>query len=221
MPSLYTRRDFLNFAKIDSSKVTVTYEAADTNNYMPQKYDLPFDKFLLYVGQQSDYKNLRRLIKAHQELLKTRPDLGLVLVGAKNKSVLVNIVWVEKNNYQNVYFSGFVSNEELAWLYQNCQAYVFPSLLEGFGLPGLEAMTEGAPVVSSNATCLPEIYGNAALYFDPLSVTDMASKIEQVLSDDNLRTKLINEGYERLKRYSWRKTAEQTHKVYMKALENK
>lgn len=221
VPSLYTRRDFLDYVKIDQSKVSVTYEAADTNKYVPQKVELPYEKFVMYVGQQSDYKNIRRLIQAHQLLLKKRPELGLVLVGAKSKSLVGNQQWAKKNNYQNVYFSGFVSNEGLSWLYQHCEAYIFPSLMEGFGLPGLEAMTEGAPVVSSEATCLPEIYGNAAVYFNPFNVDDMAEKIEQVLDDESLRKKLVAAGRQRLQRYSWIKTASQTHAIYMKALEQR
>jgi len=106
-------------------------------------------------------------------------------------------------------------------LYTHCAAYVFPSLMEGFGLPGLEAMGYGAPVVSSNATCLPEVYGDAAHYFDPYDVTDMSRAIDEVLNNQDLRKDLINKGYEQIKKYSWRRTAEQTYAVYMQALNNK
>lgn len=218
VPSLYTRRELVKFSRISRLKVTVTYEGSDTNHYNPQKMELPFKKFIMYVGQQSDYKNIRRLVQAHHRLLQQHPDLGLVLVGAKNKSLQANEAWVAENEYQNVLFTGFVSNEALVWLYQNCEAYVFPSLMEGFGLPSLEAMAEGAPVVSSDATCLPEINGTAAHYFDPLSIDDMAEKISQVLDDKELRAQLIKEGHRRVKRYSWKKMAQQTHAVYLKAL---
>lgn len=221
VPSLYTRRELVNFSKISRLKVTVTYEAADTNSYSPQKLELPCKKFIMYVGQQSDYKNIRRLVLAHQQLLKRYPDLGLVLVGSKNKPAQTNEAWALENNYKNVFFTGFVKNEELVWLYQNCEAYVFPSLMEGFGLPGLEAMTEGAPVVSSDATCLPEVYGNAAHYFNPLDVRDMADKIGQVLDDHELRAKLVAEGHKRAGRYSWPKMAAQTHDVYTAALKRR
>ncbi|HET7827329.1 MAG TPA: glycosyltransferase, partial [Candidatus Saccharimonadales bacterium] len=111
-----------------------------------------------------------------------------------------------------------VSEGQLRWLYENTAAYVFPTLSEGFGLPALEAMIHGAPVVSSQATCLPEIYGQAALYFDPRSVKDMALKIDQVLSDPRLRTDLINTGRAQAARYSWQRMAEQTLAVYQKLL---
>jgi glycosyltransferase involved in cell wall biosynthesis len=99
-------------------------------------------------------------------------------------------------------------------------AYIFPSLSEGFGLPGLEAMTHGAPVVSSNATCLPEIYGDAAHYFDPLSVEAMVIAISEVLNDKALRQKLITAGQMQVNKYSWQRMAEQTLDVYRKVLED-
>jgi glycosyltransferase involved in cell wall biosynthesis len=103
-------------------------------------------------------------------------------------------------------------------MYEHCAAYVFPSLSEGFGLPGLEAMVHGAPVVSSNATCLPEIYGPAAEYFDPRSVEDMAAKIKRVLLNEKRRKELIVAGKKQANKYSWRKTAEQTLVVYNQVL---
>lgn len=217
-PSLFSRREYLMRYHIAESKVKTTYLAAENKKFRPVALQLPYAKFIMYVGQQSDYKNIRRLIKAHQLLLEKYPDLGLVLVGGKSKLHVRNEVWVQENNYKNVSFTGFVNDEQLVWLYQHCAAYVFPSLMEGFGLPGLEAMTEGAPVVSSDATCLPEIYGQAALYFNPLSTEDMSEKIDRVLSDGTLRLELVKKGYERAKRYSWHKMASQTHRVYLDAL---
>ena len=217
-PSLFSKREYLERYKINEKKVITTYLGVEKKKFEPHEFKLPCSKFIMYVGQQSDYKNIRRLIQAHQKLLKQYPELGLVLVGGKSTMHLRNEAWVKKMDYKNVFFTGFVSDEELAWLYRHCQAYTFPSLMEGFGLPVLEAMAEGAPIVSSNATCSPEIYGDAALYFDPLSVKDMSQKIGQVLDDKKLREKLIQKGFERIKRFSWRTTAQQTHEVYLKAL---
>ena len=90
--------------------------------------------------------------------------------------------------------------------------------MEGFGLPGLEAMGYGAPVVSSNATCLPEVYGDAAHYFNPEQTDDIAKAISEVLSDEEVRTQLIKNGYNQVKKYSWKKMAEQTHAIYLKVL---
>ncbi|MGH7194246.1 MAG: glycosyltransferase, partial [Candidatus Saccharimonadales bacterium] len=119
----------------------------------------------------------------------------------------------------NLYFPGFVTEAQLRWLYERCEAYIFPSLSEGFGLPGLEAMRHGAPVISSNATCLPEIYGDGAHYFDPLDAGAIAEAIDNVLSDKDLRDGLIKKGRARVKQYSWRRMAEQTLDVYKQALD--
>ncbi|MGH7238307.1 MAG: glycosyltransferase family 4 protein, partial [Candidatus Saccharimonadales bacterium] len=119
---------------------------------------------------------------------------------------------------KNVLFTDFITDGQLKWMYQNCRAYIFPSLSEGFGLPGLEAMVHGAPVISSNAACLPEVYGNAAHYFDPSSTRDMVTKINEVLDNDGLRQVLIQAGLEQAKKYSWERMAEQTLAVYKQAL---
>ena len=126
--------------------------------------------------------------------------------------------FVQKQGLKNILFTGFVNEGQLRWLYENCGAYVFPSLSEGFGLPALEAMAAGAPVASSDATCLPEIYGDAAYYFNPLSVDDMAQKIDEVLNSEKLRKDLIDKGYEQIKKYSWDKMAVQTLDIYKKFL---
>jgi len=219
--SEFTKSDVVQTLHANPKKITVTYEAGDITSTSTKKPALPFSEFILYVGQQSDYKNIKRLGEAHQKLLKTKPDLGLVLAGKLNASAIKNQAYFESKKYKNIHFTDFVSDEELNWLYQNCAAYVFPSTMEGFGLPGLEAMARGAPVVSSNATCLPEIYGEAAHYFNPLDTDDMATKISQVLDDSVLRQKLISNGSKQIKKYSWQKTAEQTLEVYKKAISSR
>ncbi|MEO7905241.1 MAG: glycosyltransferase family 1 protein, partial [Candidatus Saccharimonadales bacterium] len=175
----------------------------------------PFKQYLLYVGQQSDYKNIKRLGDAHQQLLAKYPDLGLILVGRKNKAVATNEAYFTRKNYKNILFTDFIEDGQRDWLYTHAAAYVFPSLMEGFGLPGLEAMGYGAPVISSNATCLPEVYGDAAVYFDPTDATAMATAIDSVLSDDTRRQTLITKGCEQFAMYSWQRMAEQTHAVYI------
>jgi len=220
-PSEFTKKDLIEFSGVWPNKVTVTYEAADVSIDTLEPYTHPFKHFLLYVGQQSDYKNIQRLGDAHQRLIKKYPDLGLVLVGSKNASALKNESYFTERHYKNILFTGFLEDPQRDWLYTKAAAYIFPSLMEGFGLPGLEAMGYGAPVVSSNATCLPEVYGHAAHYFNPSDTTDMARVIDEVLSNDLLRKEMIKEGYVQLKKYSWLRTAQQTHEVYMKALKTK
>jgi glycosyltransferase involved in cell wall biosynthesis len=214
----YSRNDILSRYKISPLKVIRTYLAADKNSSSHSPYPLPSKNFLLYVGQQSDYKNVRGLILAHQQLLAHHPDLWLVLVGSKSGSTAVNKGWVKTRGYQQVLFTGFVNDGQLAWLYSHTKAYVFPSFMEGFGLPSLEAMLYGAPVVSSNATCLPEINGDAALYFNPHSSDDMAKTIDRVLTNKDRRAELVENGYERVKHFSWNETARETLTTYQAAL---
>lgn len=219
----YVKQTIVDYTKIPESKIVVTLESAD----IPDVEQEPFKpivgkQYIMYVGSQSDYKNIRRLIQAHQSLLATHPDLLLVLVGKttgiNGRAAGKNKEWVEKNNFTNIVFTGFVSDGQLAWIYSNTIAYVFPSLMEGFGLPGLEAMLYNAPVISSNATCLPEVYGDAAEYFDPYDLDDMTATIERVISDEKLRSKMAAAGATQVKKYSWKRMAEQTHQVYLDAL---
>lgn len=219
-PSFYTRDAFMKFAGISPDKITVTYEAADPASDDIEPYTVPSAQFISYIGQQSDYKNIKRLGDAHQKLLETQPDLWLVLVGSKNKSAQQNEAYFKSKNYKQILFTGFIPDAQKNWLLKHSKAYVFASLMEGFGLPGLEAMRYGAPLVSSNATCLPEIYSDAALYFDPKNTDDMAEKIESVLTDSHLREQLIDRGYKRAAQFSWHKMAEQTHQIYEQALKN-
>lgn len=155
--------------------------------------ELPKKPYILYVGNDYPHKNLKRLNLAFEKLVK------------------------EHNlNYELILITKFVSEEDLDKLYRNASLYVFPSLSEGFGLPPLEAMARGVPVVSSNATCLPKILGDAALYFNPLDIDDMAKVIKKALLDNNLREELIKKGFEQIKKYSWQKMAKETFKLYSK-----
>ena len=221
-PTWTVKRELEAFHKGIEDKVVVTYEAADklqAGKVTP--YDTPYKKFLLYVGQQSDYKNIRRLGDAHQQLLETHPDLGLILVGRINKSAQMTKEYFEKKGYKNIHFTGFVEDDQRDWLFENCAAYVFPSLMEGFGLPPLEAMQYDAPVVSSNASCMPEVLGEAAHYFTPTEASDIARAVNDVLTDDVLRNSLIEKGKVQREKYSWHKMAQETLDQYNVALSNK
>ena len=148
--------------------------------------------YILYVGNDYPHKNLKRLNLAFKKVVEDGLDYKLTLI------------------------TEFVSEQELDNLYRNASLFVFPSLSEGFGLPPLEAMARGVPVASSNATCLPEILGDAAIYFNPLDIDDMAEKIKIILSDDRIKKALIQKGLEQIKKYSWQKMAEETLKIYSK-----
>jgi glycosyltransferase involved in cell wall biosynthesis len=172
----------------------------------------------MYVGRPLPHKNLERLIEAFVKIKATHPDVVLVLAGKKDPVYRQIESDVARRTIKNVIFTDYVTEGRLRWLYENCSAYVFPSLSEGFGLPGLEAMIHGAPVVSSNATCLPEVYGDAAHYFDPTDIQAMADAINEVLTDKDLRLKLTKSGHDQAAKYSWEQTAAQTLAIYNQVL---
>ena len=219
-PSKFVKQDVAKFAGVDPRKIAVTYEAADSITAKPEPVPRLSDKqFILYVGRATPHKNLKRLIEAFEILKKTHPKLMLVFAGKFDANYhRLEALASHKRLAHSVVFTDFVSESQLRWLYQHTGAYVFPSLSEGFGLPGLEAMIEGAPVVSSKATCLPEIYGTAAHYFDPLVTYDIAQKISNVISDNKLRAQLIKAGHIQAAKYSWQTTALQTLEIYKKLL---
>lgn len=218
-PSQFTKQDLIDTYHINPDKISVTYESADFDQVTAEPYPTPFRQFIMYVGQQSTYKNIARLGDAHQKLLEHYPDSGLLLVGSLNQAAKLNQAYFEQHNYRNIQFTGFVSDQQLAWLYQHCSAYIFPSFYEGFGLPGVEAMAAGAPLISSNATCLPEIYADGALYFDPSDTNDLVDKISQVLSNQQLRQDLISRGKRRAHDFSWQTMAEQTLDIYQQVIQ--
>ena len=221
-PTQFVKNDLVAFTKIDPSKVLVTLEAADMIQSPADPLpDLQNKKFIMYVGRPTPHKNLERLISAFQILQASHPALCLVLAGKTDANYLRIAALVTAKNIKNVVFTDFISEGQLRWLYEHCAAYVFPSLSEGFGLPGLEAMMHGAPVVSSGATCLPEVLGEAAHYFDATDVTAMADAINEVLSDKELRSRLITAGHTRAAEFSWRRMAEQTLALYTDVLSRK
>ncbi|HET9174489.1 MAG TPA: glycosyltransferase family 1 protein [Candidatus Saccharimonadales bacterium] len=217
--SNFVKSDIVAFTGVDPQKLTVTYEAADAITDAPEPIEELQDKpFLLYVGRPTPHKNLERLIEAHQQIRRWQPELLLVLAGKKDANYQRIEAEVTARNLSGIVFTDFISEGQLRWLYEHCAAYVFPSLSEGFGLPGLEAMVHGAPVVASNATCLPEIYGPAAHYFDPLNINAMSTAINDVLTNEELRNDLIQEGKVQAAKYSWQRMAEQTLGVYTQVL---
>ncbi len=203
-----------------AGKITTTHCASEpelSNKVTPMKsIQKPF---ILYVGSAFPHKNLSTLVDAFSILAKDHKDLRLVLAGKKEYYYEQLEKYAKSSDVSDrITFTGFVSDSELKWLYKNAEAYVFPSLSEGFGLPGLEAMVHGCPVVSSNATCLPEINGDAALYFDPKDPANIATKVDELLGNTALREKLIARGFIQAKKFSWRRMAEETLEIYKKIL---
>ena len=216
--SQFVKQDIIGFTGISPDKITVTLESADE---LPSGgkpiAQLVGKQFIMYVGRPTPHKNLRRLIDAFVLLQNTYPNLYLALAGKKDGNYARHEAYIQDNHISNVVFTDFIPDEQLRWMYEHTKAYCFPSLSEGFGLPGLEAMLHGAPVVSSDATCLPETHGEAAHYFNPYDTNDIARAIDDVLSSDKLRQQLIKRGHRHVRSFSWERMARQTLEVYEQA----
>jgi glycosyltransferase involved in cell wall biosynthesis len=219
-PTRTVAKDIADRQSFTAHKLAVTYEAAEPplSARAVQPVGVEGD-YILYVGTAFPHKNLPTLIKSLDEINKTLPKLKLVLTGKKEIHYEELEEWArDRSTRTNIIFTDFVSDESLKWLYENCQAYVFPSLSEGFGLPALEAMSYGAPVVASKASCIPEVLGNAALYCNANSEKDIATKVTELLQDKKLRQKLISAGKEQVQKYSWETMAQQTLVIYKSIL---
>ncbi len=210
--SLASKNDIIKEYKLRSDKIVVTYpgiKQISSNKYQVTSMDKPF---ILFVGTLQPRKNIVRLIEAFSKLKDKR--IKLVIVGKKGwlyEDILE--APLKFNVKERVQFMDFVKDEDMPSLYKNALCFVLPSLYEGFGLPVLEAMKYGCPVVISNVSSLPEAGGDAALYVDPKNVDDIGSKLEKVITDSNLRSEMVKKGYEQVKKFSWEKTAKETLKI--------
>ncbi|MFA6888680.1 MAG: glycosyltransferase [Candidatus Woesearchaeota archaeon] len=177
-----------------------------------KKYNLSFP-FYLFVGTFSPRKNILRIIQAWQK----RKDLKikLILIGKKGWLFEEIFTYIKESNLENdILFLDYIPEEDLPYFYYLAEALLFPSLYEGFGLPILEAMAYGCPVITSNISSMPEIAGDAALFIDPLNINEITKAMETIVQDKKLREKLIKKGYERVTKFSWQKMAEKTREVY-------
>lgn len=220
VPTHFVAKDLSALYPFSAGKIEVTYEASEPPVHEPAKPVEGIKKpFLLHVGSPFPHKNIRHLINAFELLEVDNPDLTLVLAGKKEFYFEELEAWAKpRPSYNSIRFTGFVEDDELKWLYENAEAYVLPSLSEGFGLPGLEAMSHGCPLVSSNASCMPEVYGEAAQYFDPHDMDETVAAIKKVLEDADYRHELVERGHKRVQKYSWQTTARQTLDIYDDAL---
>lgn len=219
VPSQFVADDLSKHFPFVQKKFVVVYEAADPPiPDRPEEVDGVFRPFIFHVGAPFPHKNIKRLIKAFGVVKDKHPRLQLVLPGKMKDQFKQDFEkWVTGSTAaDSIIAPGYVSDAQLKWLYENATAYVLPSLSEGFGLPGLEAMAHDCPVVSSNTTCLPEVYGEAAEYFNPKDVEEMASAIEKVITDPKLAEELKEKGKRQASKYSWQKMAEETLEVYTK-----
>ncbi len=214
-----TKKDLVKFYNVPDEKIEVVYNGyeksaikGETNKTIT--YNLKPKTYILYVGTLQPRKNIDTLIQAFQTFKKSNSEFKLVLVGKKGWLYehifkLVEELKLEKD----IIFTGYTSDTELINLYKNAFCFVLPSFYEGFGIPLLEAMSLSAPVISSYTSSLPEIGGEAALYFDPKNALELAEKLEELKENQRLRKELIKKGKERVKKFSWDKCGEQTLQV--------
>ncbi len=215
VPTDYVRQDLIDNLRARPEKIRLIYEAADDLSRKAKTIpSLSGRQFLLSVSNGLVHKNNRRLVAAHQQLLTKHPRLHLALVGRITPEIRAATTGVRQ-----VVVTGPVSDAELVWAYRQARALVMASLSEGFGLPGVEAWQFDLPVLAARATCLPEVYGPAASYFDPARVDSMAAAIDQLLVGSRLRQRLIAAGRQRRQQFSWQQTSQQTAAVYHQALQ--
>lgn len=214
-----SKDDIVKVLKLSEDKIKVVHLAVEKRFMSPdvrvedirRKYSLP-EEFIFYVGNLSPHKNIRGLIKAYKALPEMlRQKYKLVIAASKKAKYLAGIEKVirEMELSAEVFFTGFIEEKDLPTVYRMSELFAFPSFYEGFGLPPLEAMASGCPVVSSNTSSLPEVLGDAALLFNPYDVEEMSSAMRKMLEDENLRNKFLQKGLERAKIYTPEKMTEE------------
>ncbi|HPT65950.1 MAG TPA: glycosyltransferase family 1 protein [Candidatus Woesebacteria bacterium] len=217
VPSNFWRKYLIKKYKLNPSKVVTTHEAVDPTflfNDQNSLIETP-QNYIIYTGNLYTHKNIKVILEA----LKGLPNISLKIICARSFfSEKLKDKIVEMGLKKQVEFLGYLDDKQFKDIYQKALALVHPSLMEGFSLTGLEAMALNCPVISSNASCLPEIYDDSVLYFDPNSAPDLVQKINQLKNNPELRQKLIKLGQQQLKKYSWSKTAKLTMAVYKKLL---
>lgn len=214
-----SRNDLLQFCEVSADKVRLIYWAVDeTFHRLPTGQTLAQVEetdFILYVGSLEPRKNIKTLIKAYETLRADNPDITakLVLIGGENPLFADNQLRV-KNFGQDIVFKGFVSDELLRAYYRKAAVVAYPSLYEGFGLPPLEAMACGAPVVTSDTSSIPEVVGKAAILVDPHDASALAKELARVISSPELREKLGRSGQNQVQKFNWYRVARNVLGVY-------
>ena len=226
-----SKRDILRYFKIPESRIDVIYNAiddrfweqppADDVERVRQRYQLTAP-FILYAGNIKPHKNLERLIESFHLMRHDSPelkDVQLLIIGDEiSKYATLRRAVHRHKLHKHVRFFGFVSDQTLAALYRLADVFVFPSLYEGFGLPPLEAMASGTPVITSNVSSLPEVVGDAALMIDPYEPQAIADAMRRVLTDPDLRAELRAKGLARARGYSWERSIRRVREIYSEVL---
>lgn len=214
-----TKRDILKFLNVEENKVHVIYHGSSMglNNHGQMPDDGPasdlYGRYILFVGDRTKYKNFLSFVESLRPIMKKEPDIKVICAGGGAFSEQ------ESSHFKKIGVSGRIrqqgaNDDMLAELYRRSVAFVFPSLYEGFGIPVLEAFACGCPAIVSQTSSLPEVGGDAVVYFDPKDISSMGDAIERVISDEGLRKHMTSKGFDRLKLFSWDNTVKETASIY-------
>ncbi len=211
-----SRNDILQYCDVSAERVSLIYWAVD-EMFLKNKRNTSVEDedYILYVGSLEPRKNIRTLVEAYEKLRERRPDITTKLVLIGGESPLFGVVRLNAKKYKDdVLFKGFVNDNELVDYYKKARLVVYPSLYEGFGLPPLEAMASGTPVVTSNTSSIPEVVGEAALMVNPYDTDQLAETMESVLVNRELRQQLAERGFSQVQKYNWYRVARNILAVY-------
>ncbi|QIA08526.1 glycosyltransferase family 4 protein [Draconibacterium halophilum] len=219
--SNHTKQDLINDYGLDENRISVipngvsdfynTNISEDQKIFIRNKYS-EGKKYILCVGNVKPHKNIITLLKAFRNFKK---EYNLIIVGNIYSNREEVFYYIRKNNLEkNIKFTGFISELDKKLLYVAAHVFVFPSLYEGFGLPALESMACGTPVIVSKTSSLPEVVGDSGLYFSPKDVDELVYRLTELLDDDNLYKQLVGNGLQNVKKFSWEHSAEQTIELY-------
>lgn len=229
--SEYSKQDILKFFPIDKEKIYVTPLAADDiyrpldkdecSELLKKHYNIK-KPFILYIGGFSSRKNVKALISAFSKVYKNlNKDFSLVIVGAaRDQRKYLKDFSLSLELEEKIIFTGFVPEQHLPVLYNGSHAFVYPSLYEGFGLPPLEAMNCGTPVITSNLTSIPEVVGDAGILINPHNENELPEALLRLLNSEELQSKYSKKGLERAKNFSWKNTAKNTLTAYKNIYES-
>ena len=218
--SQFSKEEIVRHTGCKPDKIKVIYNGVRTEPVLKDpagiraRYRLP-EKYLLFVGNVKPHKNLKKLLEAYLLLAPSvREEFKVVIVGKKEgfitgDSGLISMVSSTPELSGNIHFTGFVADEDMDSIYALASLFVFPSLYEGFGLPPLEAMLNKCPVLSSRAACMPEVCGDAVVYFDPLNAAELSEKIAHTLADGQLRKNLAEKGSMHIRKFRWESSVDE------------
>jgi glycosyltransferase involved in cell wall biosynthesis len=230
--SNYEKARILDRIRVDEKKIRVIYNGIDDKRFhihhdaqqiskVKERYELP-SEFILFIGNTAARKNALKVIEAYALYAsKSEHPIPIVTPGLTEKFIADHLHTLsQRNKIKHFVTPGYVRDEDLATLYGLSALFLYPSLSEGFGMPLVEAMACGTPVITSNISCLPEVAGNAACLVDPSNARQISDAIVSLLSNESLRQQKIQEGLSNAKRFSWDKTAEEVFEVYDRVIFN-